>query len=349
VAIDAESSTQHVDGSAPPSRAAEVLDELVRGRTGSAAGSGPVGRGRGRRRSWQLRQLGPDAPHRSDADRQHADPDSGPTRRSPGPAVLDALTERTGRGVEWIGRVDLRRWASVLGLALVVLAVAAAVFVRRPPPIEERLPMADSGGVTSDAASEPTGAGSPPTSASDSTSESAAGRGDGTEGSERLPEQLVVHVAGAVTAPGVVRLSAASRVVDAVTAAGGMRADADPDRVNLAAPLVDGQRVVVPVIGQPPPAEISPSGPVSAGGAAGAAGGPPVAPGSPAGLVDLNTATAEQLDTLPGVGPATASAILDHRESSGPFDSVEDLLDVRGIGEAKLDALRDLVSIGSGW
>ena len=86
---------------------------------------------------------------------------------------------------------------------------------------------------------------------------------------------------------------------------------------------------------------------MGAGGAGSGTAG--AAPGGPAGLVDLNTATAEQLDTLPGVGPATAAAIIDHRESSGPFDSVDDLLDVRGIGEAKLEALRDLVSVGSGW
>jgi competence protein ComEA len=241
---------------------------------------------------------------------------------------------RSGRGAEWIQGVDLGRWASGLGVAVVVLAVAAAVFMRRPPPIEEQLPMADGGSGAASSTTRPNDVG-------DTAEPDPAGSGAG----EGQPQQLVVHVAGAVSAPGVVRLSAASRVVDAVTAAGGLRADADPDRVNLAAPLVDGQRVVVPVIGQPPPAEIPPSSPVGAvGGSTGAAG----AAGAAAGPVDLNTATAEQLDTLPGVGPATAGAIIDHRGSSGPFDSVEDLLDVRGIGEAKLEALRDLVSVGSG-
>ncbi len=154
-----------------------------------------------------------------------------------------------------------------------------------------------------------------------------------------------MHVAGAVTAPGVVRLSSGSRVVDAVTAAGGLRADADPDRVNLAAPLTDGQRVVVPVLGQPVPPETD-----GGGGAAGTRrgrGAMVVSPRArPPGPVDLNTATAEELDTLPGVGPSTAAAIIDHRESSGPFRSVDALLDVRGIGEAKLEALRDLVTAG---
>jgi competence protein ComEA len=150
-----------------------------------------------------------------------------------------------------------------------------------------------------------------------------------------------VHVAGAVTRPGVVTLPSGSRVVDAVGAAGGMVAGADPDRVNLAAPLADGQRVVVPVIGQPAPAEVAVAAPAapgtgSAGGTAPAAGGAPV---------DLNTATESDLDALPGIGPATAAAIVAHRSERGPFGSVEDLLDVRGIGDAKLEALRDLVVV----
>ncbi len=153
----------------------------------------------------------------------------------------------------------------------------------------------------------------------------------------------MVHVAGAVAAPGVVSLSSGARVVDAVTAAGGMRPDADPDRINLAAPLTDGQRVVVPVIGQPDPIEVGVGAGVggTAVGGSGAAG----AAGASSGPVELNTATAAQLDTLPGVGPATAAAIIDHRSSAGPFGSVDELLDVRGIGEAKLEALRDLVTV----
>jgi competence protein ComEA len=126
-----------------------------------------------------------------------------------------------------------------------------------------------------------------------------------------------------------------------VSAAGGLRADADPDRVNLAAPLTDGQRVVVPVLGQPAPVDV---GTGAAGGAAAGASGDAADGG--AGPVDLNTATADQLDTLPGVGPSTAAAIIDHRDASGPFASVDELLDVRGIGEAKLEALRDLVTVG---
>lgn len=141
---------------------------------------------------------------------------------------------------------------------------------------------------------------------------------------------VVVHVAGAVNGPGVHELPAGSRVVDAVEASGGLAPDADPGAVNLAATLVDGAQVYVPRVGEVPagPAAASP-------GAEDAASGP----------VDLNSADATLLDTLPGVGPATAAAIIDHRERHGPFASVDGLLEVRGIGEAKLEAIRDLVRV----
>jgi competence protein ComEA len=116
-------------------------------------------------------------------------------------------------------------------------------------------------------------------------------------------------------------------------AAGGGRADAALDQINLAQPLTDGVRIVVPVVGQIPP-------PVTGGDGTGSA-----APGQ---LIDLNTATPEDLDALPGVGPATAKAIVDHRTQNGPFRSVDDLLDVRGIGPAKLDAIRGLVTVSGG-
>lgn len=140
---------------------------------------------------------------------------------------------------------------------------------------------------------------------------------------------VVVHVAGAVVAPGVHHLPPGSRVVDAVDASGGLAPDADAGAINLAAAVVDGSQVYVPRVGEvPPPA---PTGPASGDAAAGP--------------VDLNTADAAMLETLPGIGPATAAAIVDHRERHGAFTSVDGLLDVRGIGEAKLAALRDLVRV----
>ena len=149
---------------------------------------------------------------------------------------------------------------------------------------------------------------------------------------------VVVDVVGAVRRGGVVRLRAGARVADAVAAAGGPTADADLVRLNLAAALIDGERIAVPRFGAPAPA-VDP-GAVSA--AAGAGTGAAPSAGAP---VNLNTATAEQLDTLPGVGPATAAAIVGDRDAHGPFRSVNDLGRVRGIGDAKLAQLRDLVTV----
>lgn len=141
------------------------------------------------------------------------------------------------------------------------------------------------------------------------------------------PDPVVVHVAGAVARPGVQQLPASARVVDAVDAAGGLTPEADPGRVNLAAELVDGSQIYVPALGEEPPAV--------AGADTGSGGGP----------VDVNVADGATLETLPGIGPSTAAAIIDHRERNGPFTSVDGLLEVRGIGEAKLADLRDLVRV----
>jgi competence protein ComEA len=147
-----------------------------------------------------------------------------------------------------------------------------------------------------------------------------------------MPSELVVHVAGAVARPGVVRVANGGRVIDAIDAAGGVVPTADGSRINLAAPLADGERVYVPAVGEPdPPPVATPTG----GRSSGSASGP----------LNLNTATAEQLDGLPGIGPATAAAIVEHRDRVGGFSSVDQLLDVRGIGEAKLEQLRPLVTV----
>lgn len=144
---------------------------------------------------------------------------------------------------------------------------------------------------------------------------------------------VVVYVTGAVVAPGVRELPTGARVVDAVEAAGGLRADADPARINLAAPVRDGERVYVPAVGEPAP-------PPVAGDSGGSSGS-----GAAAGPVDLNEADEAALDALPGIGPATAAAIIQHRQQIGRFTSVDQLLDVRGIGEAKLEQLRPLVMV----
>lgn len=160
---------------------------------------------------------------------------------------------------------------------------------------------------------------------------------------------LVVDVVGEVRQPGVQRVPAGARIADVVDAAGGLTDRADRARVNFAAPVADGERVFVPAVGQPVPAVAVGATPSGAGVAgapgAGGAGAGGAGAGAPAAPVDLNTATLAELDTLPGVGPTTAQAIIDHRTEHGPFTSVDQLLDVRGIGDAKLAELRDRVTV----
>lgn len=150
---------------------------------------------------------------------------------------------------------------------------------------------------------------------------------------------LVVHAAGAVAHPGLYRLAGGARVADLLEAAGGLASDADADRVNLAGPLTDGTRVYVPRLGEASPPAVATDGSAGAAGSSGDADAAAKAP------LDLNTATAEQLDSLPGVGPSTAAAIVDFRRRKGPFRSVDALLDVPGIGPAKLEQLRKLVRV----
>jgi competence protein ComEA len=171
------------------------------------------------------------------------------------------------------------------------------------------------------------GAGASPDSSTPGTVSSTTSPGAGGD--------LTVHVAGAVVKPGVIELPEGARVIDAVEAAGGGLPEADLDRMNLAAQLVDGQRVLVQRVGDP------------------AAPAEPSAPGTPAGEgaaptsepVNLNTATQEQLETLPGIGPVLAEAIITERDRKGGFRSVNELRDVRGIGEKRFADLEPLVTV----
>ena len=158
----------------------------------------------------------------------------------------------------------------------------------------------------------------------------------------RPPAEIVVDVVGAVRRSGVVRVAGGARVVDAIAAAGGATSSADLARLNLAAPVADGSRIAVPNVGQAAP-PVDPAA-VSGGGGSGGSGDP-AAGTTPSGPVDINTATAAQLDALPGIGPATAAAIVQDRSAHGPFRSVDDLGRVRGIGPAKLAQLHDLVTV----
>ncbi|MCX6028909.1 MAG: ComEA family DNA-binding protein [Chloroflexi bacterium] len=157
------------------------------------------------------------------------------------------------------------------------------------------------------------------------------------------PGPCRVDVAGAVRTPGVYTLPRGSLVADAITAAGGPAGDADLDRLNKAIALQDGMQIYVPHLAQPSPVPVRPTLPTAAATTAptrvtlGATTG-----STPTGkLVNLNTATPEELDTLPGIGPSTAQKIIEGR----PYGVVEDLMRVKGIGQATFDKLKDLVTV----
>jgi competence protein ComEA len=178
--------------------------------------------------------------------------------------------------------------------------------------------------------------GPPVASAAQPTLSSSATPSSGPTSARSQAANVVVDVAGRVRHPGVYRLASGSRVVDAVRAAGGTLPGVSTVSLNLAEPLRDGQQVIVGIGGiggAPGTGGVGAADPGSSGG------------GSPPGVVDLNTATLEQLQTLPGVGPVLAQHILDWRTQHGTFTSVDQLNDVTGIGDVKFAALRPLVSV----
>jgi competence protein ComEA len=180
------------------------------------------------------------------------------------------------------------------------------------------------------------GGGETPPGRTDPTTATTRVASTGTPTTVAVGGRVVVHVAGAVARPGVVELDGGARVIDAIEAAGGGVPDADLDRLNLAAKLVDGQRVLVQRVGEP----AVPSTPGSTG-----TGDPSADPSAGGGVLDLNTATALQLEELPGIGPALAAAILEERDRRGGFRSINELRDVRGIGEQRFADLRDRVTV----
>jgi competence protein ComEA len=209
---------------------------------------------------------------------------------------------------ERLGALSRRELVALVAVAGVVVAGAGLWYARSlPKPVEVR-------------AAEPPGGGSrpPPVAASASPSP--------------RPSVLFVHVAGLVRRPGVYRFRQGQRVVDAVNAAGGPTKKGDPDLLNLAALLTDGEQVLVPARGStvvPPPGE---------GGTTGATR----STGAP---VNVNTGSESELESLPGVGPVLAAAIIAYRTEHGPFPTVDALDDVSGIGPATLENLRPLVTV----
>lgn len=175
-------------------------------------------------------------------------------------------------------------------------------------------------------------------SGEDASADTPATSAGGDEGAQELLRYFV-HVDGAVASPGVVELTGNDlRVYDAVQAAGGLLDDADTSAVNLAEPLADGAKIHIPREGEDLQASATPvGGQAQTSGATGS--------GNATVLVNINTATSEELQTLTGVGEATAKAIIDERERNGPFASIEDLMRVSGIGEKKFEKLREDICV----
>ncbi|MBU3717668.1 MAG: hypothetical protein FGM45_05110 [Actinobacteria bacterium] len=219
-------------------------------------------------------------------------------------------SERTAPDViGWLRWIGPRKVASSVGVVVAVAIVGWWLVKPNPPDATAHLSRVDG-----------TSAASPDVSAA--AASSLAPTAD-------VPTlDVVVHVAGSVSTPGVYTLASGSRVVDAVAAAGGALPRARVDALNLAAALRDGEQIYVPAIGEV----------VNAPAAATASTGSSFP-------LDLNAATIEQLDQLPGVGPATANAIIARRTEIGRFVSVDDLLEVPGLGPAKVAAIRGLVTV----
>lgn len=222
----------------------------------------------------------------------------------------DQLNNAIARIRHWIGFIGAVRLFSAALSTIAVVIVGWFVFRPTPPPIEDSIPMATLPVTTTSA----------------------------------VPAELAVHVAGAVASPGVYRLPWSSRVVDAVNAAGGALPQADLDRINLAQVVFDNEQVYIPrrATGTKTTVTVAPrhqptTTVAAPSGGAGLAGSTPI--------VNINRADADQLVTLPGIGPATAKAIITYREQRGGFSSVEDLVNVPGIGTGKLAAIRDLVTV----
>lgn len=152
-----------------------------------------------------------------------------------------------------------------------------------------------------------------------------------------VSKSMTVHVAGSVVRPGVYVVPAGSRVVDAIRFSGGGSLIADLDAINLAGPLVDGQQVYIPAVGEKPPGGDS--------GTANIGGGATISSSTPRYPININTSDSATLDALPGIGPATAQAIVAYRDRNGPFASIEALEEVPGIGPAKIAALNGLITV----
>ncbi len=166
-----------------------------------------------------------------------------------------------------------------------------------------------------------------------------AGESGGSDSNENASERIYVHVAGCVKNPGVYELDASSRANEAIEAAGGFTKTADTEAINLAESLSDGQQIIVPKKSSSSAAETSSTNSTANSQTSSSASQ------SSSELVNINTATSEQLQTLSGIGEAKAQKIIEYREQNGPFESVDSLTNVSGIGEKTLESLRPYICI----
>jgi competence protein ComEA len=268
----------------------------------------------------------PDSPRTHSVERDAPDAEFWRPPERPGqtPGFPPRPSDWGGPLERFVDRVRELRGDPRVGIAALLVVAIAAGF------IWYRLGAGDSGEASTTRRAPTTSA---PTSGSAVAGGSTAN--GNFSGGTKKGERVTVHVAGAVAKPGVYDLDAAARVIDAIEAAGGGAPDADLNRLNLAAKIADGQRVLVQRVG-----EAAPAGSVSPGGS-GSAGGSD----DPSGLVSLNSATQVELEALPGIGPTLAEAIITERERRGGFRSVNELRDVRGIGEKRFADLKDKVTI----
>lgn len=242
-----------------------------------------------------------------------------------GPEVRERVAQVLARA--GVAHVDRRRVAVVAGLAVVLVLVCV---VRWWPSRADEFVVEH---------------GAEPVEASATASANAERSADSTSCE---PQWIYVHVVGAVRSGGLVRLSAGSRIADAISAAGGLLSNAEVRAVNLARPAVDGEQVFVPTMDEWAAGSAVGSAPGSGPGigasGAGADSGLGIATGAGT-KVDLNSADAAALDALPGVGPSTAAKIIADREANGPFTAPEDLMRVSGIGEKKFEALKEYLVV----
>jgi competence protein ComEA len=270
------------------------------------------------------RRLGaqPDAAAQPDRDAEDRDADTDPNSLLPR-WLPDGSTQHDDG---WLAKVraDPGRAGAIALAAIAAVAVLVTIFTlmrEQPAPVvSAKLPPVDMA--------------------------SSARRGPSPSASARPNQPVVVSVVGLVHTPGLVTLAPGARIADALKAAGGTTDGADTIGLNMARQVDDGEQIVVgiaPVKGQP--AVLGSS--VSPGSAARGPSGSPSRPakGAPVAVIDLNTATVQQLDTLPGVGPVRAAAIVAWRDANGKFTSVDQLGEVDGIGPGRLEKLRPLVRV----